>query len=152
MAYGTKFKEEKIRGVKVDIFVSSRGEFNAEINNQLVEAKTLEDLVAKLNKASKSKYSIEFWRWMEDKGLMRGTITGQHASTGNMLVKFDGQKGVEQESKWGRNHRYLALDEAQRAEYTALRIALDAAEKAVDAYEGAHCFDPQDQITDEADA
>lgn len=110
----------------------------------------------KLNAATKQRFAIEFWRWIREGNnrpgkLVHGIITGRHASNRNLLINWDGQKGIEQESFWGeRGGKFLKLDDAGRTHYAGLQSSLAKAEAAVEEFHAMHRFDPREVMGKDA--
>jgi hypothetical protein len=147
MAYGTKFATKNIRGKKVELFVGAEGTFNATVNEQELEAKTVEELIAQISKELTSNFTpISFHRWHDGK-LKHGTVTGIHASTKNMIVKWDGEKGSSQESKfYSSAGRFLHLTAVEQEEYTRMQSALEAATKKLEKYEADHAIEIAEEV------
>lgn len=131
----------KIRKVDFQVQVNSQGEFYTEYEGERVGALTLEELRSKLTKLTKKPVNIPFAR-IYDGRIRHGVIRGVHATNRNLLIKFDGQKGVEQEYGWQREgSNYLALTSAEEEVYLGLHKELKKAQDAVDAFENKHALD-----------
>lgn len=148
-----KLCKRNIRGQDVDIEIYDSGEFGAEVEGQQIHDKSLEGLIERLNKAMRqvsAKVAVRFVRW-DDGKLRRGTITGIHASNRNLLIKWDGQKGVDQEYTWS-DSKYLALSNDEEEVFVSLCTARDKAQNAVTAFIKKHSFNGgkavQDAIAD----
>jgi len=135
----------------VDIDVNEYGTFSATVDGVKLEAKSLEDLKPKIDRATKqeqARVAIPFVRyvkdsWRKDGGkFKRGFITGLHASNSNLLVKFEGEKGSTQEYIG----EYLKLTPEQEVEYQQLVLAAEAAAKLQDAFEKKHSFDGKEAV------
>lgn len=125
----------EIRSKKIDIEVASDGEFSAEFNGQRMKGVTVAALREKLERAVKSaKVSIPFLQW-DGEQLRRGACTGIHYGNSNLLIKWDGVKGVEQ--VWGLDG---AIDPKHLAEYQVLCDAAAAAEANRKRFEEKHGF------------
>lgn len=144
-----KLCKRNIRGQDVDIEIYDNGEFGAEVEGQQIHDKSLDGLVERLNRAMRQtsvKVAIRFVRWYEGK-LKHGTITGIHASNRNLLVKWEGQKGVDQEYTWSQSE-YLALSNDEEETFVHLCVAHDRAQDAVAAFIKAHRFDGVKAVKD----
>lgn len=131
-----KLKTIEVRGRKIDVHIDGSGEFAAEYNGQELAAANLNVLVEKLERAVKSaKVSIPFIQWDGEK-LRHGTATGIHYGNGNLLIKWDGEKGIEQ--VYGIHD---ALHPNLANEYAELCDAVEDAEKRRKAFEDEHGFD-----------
>lgn len=142
MATDVRLKDIDVRGKSVTVWVTADGGFKAEAEPDVwVHSSTLEDLVKKVQDATRetSKLNIEFWRW-DDGELKRGVIFGLHAGSRNIRVKL-GDKRAEQEYPWeSGDGKYLKLDEYQRETYTQLCRDVDRAEAAKKDYERSNSF------------
>lgn len=140
----------EVRGQRYKVSVDSRGKFNAEVSGETVEAdslKALEEKLAKVTKQKAKKIAIPFVRW-EGEALKRGTITGVHSGNKNLLIRWEGEKGVDQE--YGGSSfdgiRYLDMTADQQAEYTRLCNAAMAADAAAETYAKLFRFDPRKRV------
>lgn len=115
-------KALEVRGVEYTVSVDDGGYFYAnDATNTQVEASTLEGLREKLMATlSRTKIKIAIpmiakkrsYEWDGAKVYSRGTITGMHASNGNLLVTWeDGKK----EQWYGTAYRPEGLAELQAA-------------------------------------
>lgn len=153
MANLTKLTTRAFNGIEVEIMIDTNGSFHATIDTIAYQAESLEKLSERLEYATKTKkvkVAIEFHRWKEagrysqEAGkLAHGVITGIHAANGNLIVKFDGEKGIEQEY---RSHLYLKLNDEQQAEYVRMQRALRAAQTELEKFEKKHGFDGIDAV------
>ncbi len=133
-----------VRGRKIDVDVDSNGDFSAKYNEQEVEAKTLELLREKLERVTKNDKiePIPFIQWDgSDEVLRSGKCTGIHIGNHNMLVKWEGEKGVAQ--CW-RLEGTIAPEHF--AEYNKLCDAVIAAEAQRNAFEVQHAFSIKERI------
>jgi hypothetical protein len=132
-----KLRTIEIRSRKIDVEVDGSGEFSAEYNGQEIHATTLDLLKEKLDRAVKAD-KIEPIRFIYFDGekLKRGACTGIHVGNGNILIKWEGEKGVEQEySMRG------CLDPERYAEYKKLCDAVIEAEQIRSSYQSHYGFD-----------
>jgi hypothetical protein len=144
MGYGTKFDTRTIRGKKVELYVSTTGMFNANLDGNNLESKTITDLVEEIDKALKCKVSIPFHRW-DDGRLVNGVVTGVHGRTKNYLLRIDGKSS--QEYYYSSNAgKFLRLSPGEESEYTALKQAEAAAEEASLKFEREHRIDVPKEI------
>jgi hypothetical protein len=147
------FKTVTVRGIKIDVSISPAGHFEANFGSQSYSRPTLDGLLDVLQKATKvTGVSVPFRRWQDTlhmtPGLRLGAITGIHAKTNALLVKWDGEKGSDQENSWTgiQGREYLQLTDEEAAEYTALRMAQIEAKKAADDFSAAHRIDARASI------
>lgn len=127
----------KIHNVEYPVSVDRLGRFHAVFDEQNMSADTLNDLREQLNSASLKarkavKLSIPVIE-VTHKGVRRGTITGTHAASGNLLVSWNGPGPVKREqiSSYER-HRLLdptRLGEDGIRELAMLREELGEREK-----------------------
>jgi hypothetical protein len=142
-----KFTTLKMKGASVEVFVSEDGRFTATVGGVSYSADSLADLKAKAAAGIRrsAKVEIRFYRAVDGK-VRSGTITGIHASNRNVLVRFDGEKGVDQEYGWRTEGEYLELDAEELEEFRKLIAAEKAATDAVAAFEKAHAFKAIDRV------
>lgn len=137
-----KLDTYKIREKKIEVFINPAGEFTAEYNGQLVKAPTLEAIKEKLERVVKADKiaPIPFIQW-NGETLICGKALGIHVGNGNLLIKIDGEKGVEQ-------HFRLedAIDPVHLVEYAQLCSAARAAEDARKAFEEKHSFNLKERV------
>jgi hypothetical protein len=146
MAHGTKFDTRTIRDRKIDLYVDSRGKFNADWDGENIEAPNLDALVERLTKITKVNLSIKFCRWGDDK-IKHGEITGRHGANNNILVRFEGEKGSQQEYSYSTdNARYLRLSLSEETEYIELQKTLAAITAKIEKFEESHAFSAQKAI------
>ncbi len=137
-----KFSTITIRNRKIDVHVDGSGEFSAEVSGNDVSSVTLEGLKEKLERAIKMDKitPIPFLQW-NGETLVCGKAVGIHAGNGNLLVKLDGEKGVEQHFRME-----TAIDPSHLVAYGALCAAVRAAEVAREAFEKKHAFDLKERV------
>src|SRR5207237_10661667 len=115
------------------------------LDGDRVYAPSLDELKTKLASRltrSKVKVSIPFVRW-DDGKLLKGTITGIHASNSNLLVTWDGKKGSEQEYGYG-SAKYVSP--AMADELARLGKARDDARQALDDLIEKHSFNGKEAV------
>lgn len=140
-----KLKTVEIRGRKIDVHIDGSGEFSAEYNGQELTAANLPVLHEKLERAVKSaKVSIPFIQWDGEK-LKRGEATGIHYGNGNLLIKWKGEKGIEQ--VYGMRD---ALEPEHFNAYSLLCDAVEIAEKRRKEFEQKYGFDDLKERVKEA--
>ena len=140
----TKFSATHIRGQKIDLYIDGDGKFSAEYDGEEYYAPSLEALTKKLNRATKKPLSIPFYRWEQEYGakagkLRHGMIVGLHAANNNVLVKFDGEKGSEQDRAWS-NSSFLKLTPDEATKYESMRKAYSALGEQIEEFEESHKF------------
>lgn len=129
-----------------------------------IYADTFEDLYRKAMAASKRKAVKIAIPFMEiahkrtDSGasdfFRSGTIVGRHAGNGNLLLKYDDQKFVEQDTRrhsmFDDDARFFRpLQPDRQREYLALAAAERRAERERAKFVKAYCFDPEDEVEEE---
>ena len=139
-----KLSDIEIKGRKFGVEVDQDdGKFFASLDGDRVYAPSLDELKTKLAgrlTRSKVKVSIPFVRWDEGK-LLKGIITGIHASNGNLLVAWDGKKGSEQEYGYKEYINPVVADELAR-----LGKARDDAKQALDDLIEKHSFNGKEAV------
>lgn len=145
-----KITQVEIRGRNYDVHVDSRGKFTAEIEKDVqLEDATLEGLKAKITHATRpeaNKINIPFFRWRDGK-VAAGAVTGLHASNKNMLVRWEGEKGVEQEYVWGGGtSKYLRLNQGEIVIYKTLMESLEALNDKIEKFEQVHGFSMKKEL------
>ena len=95
-------------------------------------------LKVKTVEVSQSFTPAPFYRW--DEGVLkRGSIVAVNEfGDESLLIRWDGQTGIDQEFAEKNKGQYLQLTAAEQAEYVALRRAAADAENAVKQYEWNH--------------
>jgi hypothetical protein len=146
-----KFDTIEIRGIKIEIWVDSTGQFFADVDDERYAAPTLELLKKKLNDATRAKQknvSIPFVYWYEgwdDEGrIVRGVATGIHVGNGNLLVKLKGDDRSEQLSNYRRDE--AKFDPKHADELMSLWKAKKAASKAIETFTKAHSINLKDLV------
>lgn len=133
-----KLKTIEVRGREIEVEVSELGVFFAKVDGTKYEAPSLELLRSKLTRATrKVAIEIPFIMWNEGE-IRRGVCTGRHGSNGNLLIKWDGQKGSEQMSYW-KSDAVITPD--READYVKLCEEADRAKKALAGFEKKHDLD-----------
>jgi len=149
-----KLTSIEVKGKTFEVDVHQRdGRFSTEHGGDTVYATTLDELKTKLAgqiSRSKVKLNIPFVRWETDKynngrksRLVRGVVTGMHASNRNILVRFDGQKSTEQESGYN-SEKHVRPEVAD--ELLRLGAARDKANEEYDEFVREHSFDAREEI------
>lgn len=146
-----KLATVEIKGRKFDIEVTDRGEFNTTDDGNYIEANSLEELKGKLSKrmARESvRISIPFVRWESDRyngngRIKKGNITGIHAANSNLLVKWDGEKGTDQDRSWG-NNEYFNPEHGPELE--RLHKAVVQARAELEKFEKKHGFNGREAV------
>lgn len=150
----TRVSEIEVRGKKYEVFFDDRtGKFSAVLDDERIDSTNIESLKTIMTRATKKTFAIDVWIWVDAKHkswpreeeipahLAHAVITGKHASTGNLLVRMDGEKSSSQVTRWGKDHEYLRLEPEEKDVYTNLQLQLAAASKALADFEDAHKID-----------
>lgn len=127
-------------GQDYPVEVQSDGKFYARINGQLLSADTFAELKQKANRA-KVKISIPFSQERSD-SVRHGTVTGTHAATGALLVRWD-DGTTEQFSRYASGLDRSPMPRLTGDEVLELELKLKnlrTAQEAVDAFREAHAF------------
>lgn len=168
-----KVKDVTIRGVELQIYADHHGVFHTDVGGKDVQqnmmnedgnaisAESMKLLLEKADKRLKnrSKLNIRFVRWVQKERdwresgkepeyyLRKGTITGIHAGNGNVLVKWDGQKDIEQQHGWGHDN-YLKMNDDQQELYVRLQRQKAELEQNIEAVEEKYKIDIQKEVGD----
>lgn len=146
-----KIAQVKIRGRNYDVHVDSCGKFTAEIEKDVqLNDLTLEGLKAKITHATRpqaNKINIPFFRWRNGK-VAAGAVTGIHASNKHMLVRWEGEKGVEQEYSWGSSDKgkYMRLNQGEIVVYKELMESMNSLQAKIEKFEQTHWFDMKKEL------
>lgn len=132
-----------------DISVDNAGTFIATVANEVLTAKTLNELRDKVKRAAKQKavrMEIKFERWDEGR-LVTGIATGLHAGNGNLLVKVaDGKTEQEWPSSYATDKYLRFQDENTRKRYVELKTAIKDFEREAENIEKKCSFNPLDEV------
>lgn len=136
----------EIRGKQLKVEVDDNGIFECQLDPDThIRADSLEKLKARLLDATKRKeirVSVPVYKYVKNEGLKSGTAIGIHAANGNVLIKWDGEKGVEQ-SSWG---SYLQIDPADMLAAKRICNALAEAERAYNLFSMIRVFNPKQAV------
>lgn len=142
-----------VRNAEHDVFVSDEMKFFCVVDGAKVFGASTDALVERMMVATKRasvKANIEFWRWRNNK-LQKGTATCLHASNGNLVVKWEGDKTVDQECHYYRGTqlgKFMRLTESERQHLTNLYTVELAARQDREKFEKAHSFDAVKEVRD----
>lgn len=143
-----KLKKIDVKGKKFDVCVNDEGNFFADFDYEQVSAESLKQLTDKLaSRITRTKrVNIPFcmWQqqsWTDEPGKVRtGIIFGIHGSNGNLLVKYDDEKGSEQVSYGD------FFDPSDTGELKRLAEAVQAAERAFSKFKDEHEIDAKTKV------
>src|SRR5262245_33167062 len=148
----------EIRGKKYKVKVDEDGHFYVNFEDTVIKAETMKELESKLFKATRKKWNIEFFRWVEateqnrwngrsynlesvPSHLRRGLVIGKHATNNNVMVKWDGEKGTEQDYGFHDARYLLKLSKDEQERYTTLKLQYESLEAEIKQFEEAHEID-----------
>lgn len=93
-----------LRGRDIDYTVDAQGIFHAEYNGENYQHQTLAGLKDKITVCLKKKpIAIKILQIKTDSDrldIRKGVLVGIHSGNRNLLIKWDGNRGVEQVRSW----------------------------------------------------
>lgn len=156
-----KLTTRTIRGIDYTIhFNESSGEFYTMVNGRMEKSINLDSLVeqvAKLTAPERLNLSIHFQRVgkkndgtsEERKPVIKhGTITGVHATNESLICRWEGQKGITQETSYsfGSIDSWLRLTDKEEAQLLEMLLARDALEVKIEDFCKKHSFNPKNEV------
>jgi hypothetical protein len=156
---GAKIATVEVRNQVFDIYVNNRGNFNTVVDGHAYSADTKTALVEKLTVATKikaAKIAIAFVRaedavWSNDTTKIKhGVVTGRHSGTRNLLIKWDGAKGVDQESCRSdeKNTNFLRLTAEEEKEFAQMYAEKEVIKNKISAFEKKHAINIYREVGD----
>lgn len=154
----TKFKTETIDGADVDIFVNVDGEFVATVpgaDGEQIEASTMRMLVEKLRRTSRARRNVSLpatllrrtWHSDAASTFVDVTVTGVHASNGNVLYRVDSESARGSSQLCAHNeHLMRRLSAEQRAEYLRLEQAKRATTEQLNLFHASLKIDAKSEL------
>lgn len=145
-----KFKTINVRGVQYEVSVDDTGTFNCWVTDDThLSANTFSDLKDKIAKETKKKsqgISVPFVRCESGTTIRRGALTGIHASTDNLMVRWEDTGKTEQEHGWRHTNLYLQVTPEEEHQYSALLQDSERAREALSQFIETHKFNGHEAI------